>query len=134
MTVTPRGGRGAGTTTVPDNNLTAAAVSRDAVATNATNAKNAIGPRGARDLCAGAETGCIVPRADNIIDYCIVRTLHKYLQISADICRYLQISGHASRYLVMSEISSRDLITADRRNGKVVYLFSFLFCEKQNCK
>ena len=63
--------------------------SRDAVATNATNAKNAIGPRGARDLCAGAETGCIVPRADNIIDYCIVRTLHKYLQISADICRYL---------------------------------------------
>ena len=52
-TVTPRGGRGAGTTTVPDDDVTAAAASRDAVATNAT---NAIGPRGARDLRAGAET------------------------------------------------------------------------------
>jgi hypothetical protein len=61
----------------------------------------------------------------------------RYLQISADICRYLQISadiwsrqqisGHAS-------ISSRDMIAADRRNGKGVYRFSFLFCEKQNCK
>jgi hypothetical protein len=40
-------------TTVPDDDVTAAAVSRDAVATNAT---NVIGPRGARDLRAGAET------------------------------------------------------------------------------
>jgi hypothetical protein len=52
-TATPRGGRGAGKTTVPDDDVTAAAASRDAVATNAT---NAIGPRGARDLHAGAET------------------------------------------------------------------------------
>jgi hypothetical protein len=43
-------------TTVPDDDVTAAAASRDAVATNATNATNAIGPRGARDLRAGAET------------------------------------------------------------------------------
>ena len=55
---TPRGGMGAGTTTVPDDDVTAAAASRDAVATNttnATNATNAIGPREACDLCAGAE-------------------------------------------------------------------------------
>ena len=52
-TVTPRRWRGAGMTTVPDDDVTAAAVSRDAVATNAT---NVIGPRGARDLRAGAET------------------------------------------------------------------------------
>jgi hypothetical protein len=31
----------------------------------------------------------------------------------------------------MSEILSHDLITADRRNGKGVYRFSFLFCEKK---
>jgi hypothetical protein len=49
---------GAGTTTVPDDDVTAAAASRDAVVTNttnATNATNAIGPREACDLCAGAE-------------------------------------------------------------------------------
>ncbi len=51
----PHGGRGAGTTMVPDDNVTAAAASRGTVATNATNATNWIGPRGARDLCAGAE-------------------------------------------------------------------------------
>ena len=51
-----RGGRGDRTTTVPDDDVTAAAASRDAVAMNATNATNAIGPRGARDLRAGAET------------------------------------------------------------------------------
>jgi 2-keto-4-pentenoate hydratase len=43
-------------TTVPDDDKTAAAASRDAVATNATNAANVIGPRGARDLRAAAET------------------------------------------------------------------------------
>ena len=48
-----RGGRGDRTTTVPDDDVTAAAASRDAVAMNATNATNAIGPRGARDLHAG---------------------------------------------------------------------------------
>ena len=53
---TPRGGRGAWTTTVPDDDVTAAAASRDAVATNATNSTNAIGPRGAHDLRATAET------------------------------------------------------------------------------
>jgi hypothetical protein len=42
MTATPREGRGAGTTTVPDDDVTAAAASRDAVATNGTNATNAI--------------------------------------------------------------------------------------------
>ena len=51
----PRGGRGGGTTMVPDDNVTAAAVSRGTVATNATNATNWIGPWGARDLRAGAE-------------------------------------------------------------------------------
>ena len=56
MTTTPRGGRGAGTTTVPDNDVTVAAASSNAVATNATNATNAIGPRGARDLHGAAET------------------------------------------------------------------------------
>ena len=56
MAVTPRGGRGAWTTTVPDDDVTAAAASRDAVATNTTNATNAIGPRGAHDLRATAET------------------------------------------------------------------------------
>jgi hypothetical protein len=65
----------------------------------------------------------------------------RYLQISADICRYLQISADICRYLVTpadiwsrQQISSRDMIAADRRNGKGVYRFSFLFCEKQNCK
>ena len=53
---TPHGGRGAGTTMVPDDNVTAAAVSSYAVATNATNATNAIGPQGTRDLRAAAET------------------------------------------------------------------------------
>ena len=40
---------------MPDDNVTAAAASMDAVA-NATNATNAIGPRGVRDLRAAAET------------------------------------------------------------------------------
>jgi len=54
-----------------------------------------------------------------------------YLQISADICRYLVTPADIwSR----QQISSRDMIAADRRNGKGVYRFSFLFCEKQNCK
>jgi len=52
---TPRGGRGAGTTAVPDDDVTAAG-SSDAVATNATDAMNAIGPWGARDLHGVAET------------------------------------------------------------------------------
>jgi hypothetical protein len=56
MAATPRGGRRAGTMTVPDDNVTAAAASSDAVTTNATNATNAIGPRGARDLRGAAET------------------------------------------------------------------------------
>ena len=52
-------------------------------------------------------------------------------QISADICRYLVTPADIwSR----QQISSRDMIAADRRNGKGVYRFSFLFCEKQNCK
>jgi hypothetical protein len=55
-TAIPRGGRGAGMMTVPDDNVTVAAASRDAVATNATNAMNAIGPRRVRDLRAAAET------------------------------------------------------------------------------
>jgi hypothetical protein len=54
-----------------------------------------------------------------------------YLHISADICRYLQISRHTSRYLVTSvDICHRDLISADRKNGKGVFCFPFLFCEK----
>jgi hypothetical protein len=53
----------------------------------------------------------------------------RYLQISADIWSRQQISGHhVSRYL------SCDLIPAERRNGKGVFRFLFLFCEKQNCK
>jgi hypothetical protein len=38
---------------MPDDDVTAAAASRNAVVTNAT---NVIGPRGARDLRVGAET------------------------------------------------------------------------------
>ena len=38
---------------MPDDDVAAAAASRDSVATNAT---NTIGPRGVRDLRAGAET------------------------------------------------------------------------------
>ena len=57
-----RGGRGARTTTVPDDDVTAAAASRDAVATNAT---NAIGPR-ERVICVRGRRqrhgSCIVPR------------------------------------------------------------------------
>ncbi len=56
MAATPRGGRGAGMMTVPDDDVTAEAASSDAVATNATNTTNAIGPRGARDLRGAAET------------------------------------------------------------------------------
>jgi hypothetical protein len=41
---------------VPDDDVTAAAASSDAVATNSTNATNAIGPRGVCDLRAAAET------------------------------------------------------------------------------
>ena len=54
--VSPRGGTGVRTMTVPGDDVTAAVASRDAVATNATNATNAIGPRRARDLRVGAET------------------------------------------------------------------------------
>jgi hypothetical protein len=49
----------------------------------------------------------------------------RYLQISADICRYLVMPADIwsrQRYL------SGDLIPADRRNGKGVYRFPFLFC------
>ena len=46
----------AGTTMVPDDNVMAAAASRDAVVTNATNATNTIGPRGACDLRGETET------------------------------------------------------------------------------
>ena len=53
---TPRGGRGAGTTAVPYDDVTAAAASSDAVATNATDAMNAICPWGARDLRGVTET------------------------------------------------------------------------------
>ncbi len=53
---TPRGGRGAGMTAVPYDDMTAAAASSDTVATNVTDAMNAIGPRGARDLRGAAET------------------------------------------------------------------------------
>jgi hypothetical protein len=114
---TPRRGRGAGTATVPDDDVTAAAVaaSRDAVATNAKNATNEIGSRRARNLRAAAETWQLC--LEQIILYGIAwyALTHKYLQmipadnnICADICRYLrrylqisaQISGHASRYLV----------------------------------
>jgi len=46
----------AGTTMVPDDNVMAAAASSDAVAMNANNTTNAIGPRGARDLRGETET------------------------------------------------------------------------------
>ena len=52
----PRGGRGARTTMVPDDDVTAAVASSNAVATNTMNATNAIGPRGARNLHGAAET------------------------------------------------------------------------------
>ena len=65
-----------------------------------------------------------------VVILCLERIIRivLYALTFINICRYLQISRHASRYLVMSEILSRDLIPADRRNGKRVYCFSFLFC------
>ena len=52
---------------MPDDDVTAAVASSDAVATNATNATNVIGPRGARDLRAAAETWYVVVRLEQII-------------------------------------------------------------------
>jgi hypothetical protein len=86
--------KGAGTTMVPDNDVMAAVVSRDAVATNAA---NAVGRRGARDLCAVADDMggfmlmCLVSYdCRTTIVYgmdCMVSCA--FQQISADICRYL---------------------------------------------
>jgi hypothetical protein len=56
MTAMPQGGRGARTTTMPDNHVTAAAVSRDADAMNVADATNVIHPWGAHDLRGAAET------------------------------------------------------------------------------
>ena len=55
MTAMPRGGRGGGTTMVPDDDVTAAVARSNAVATR-TDAMNASGPWEARDLHGAAET------------------------------------------------------------------------------
>jgi hypothetical protein len=75
---------GARTTTVPDDNVTVAAASRDAVATNATNATNDRSSGSVRSACGGGDV-VVVHQADNIVLYLRIY-LHKYLQISADIC------------------------------------------------
>jgi hypothetical protein len=98
--------------TVPDDDVTAAKVSRDAVVTNAT---NAVGHWGARDLRAVADDMgwfmimCLVSfdHRTTIVHGMDCMVCCAFEQISADICRYLQISaqisGHASRYLLPRE-------------------------------
>jgi hypothetical protein len=103
---------------VLDNGVTVAVVSRDAVATNAA---NAAGCQGARNLRAAADDmGGFMIMCLVLFDHwttivygmdCMVSCAFE--QIFADICRYLQISvqisGHASRYLLPREdISHRN--------------------------
>jgi hypothetical protein len=111
-TAMPHGGKGAGMTTVPDNDVTAVVVSRDAVAKNTT---NAVSCRGARDLCAAADDmGGFMIMCLVLCDHwttivygmdCMVSCAFE--QISADICRYLQILAD-----ICADIWSRQQISA----------------------
>ncbi len=100
--------------TVPDNDVTAAVVSRDAVATNTANAVGRRGPcnlRAAVDDMGGFMIICLISydRRTTIVYGMDCMVSCAFEQKSADICRYLQISADICRYLCKYLVTPADI-------------------------